>query len=271
MSALRGSSVAPSLPCTPTLDEADLKRRVDLIIAMGLIHELAHALWNASKQWFPNTDNRWEDEDRLVLRRNPSEPFYRDQREAELGYALESVLFDGMCQPTGVSEDSISNRWLTCPVYGLNVARFPGSYDGRPFDTENRGTAAQYGLKWSTSYPVAMDWVQRFFTREFWQKNVPQYELKAYHPQRWHGVRLAVPDLEPGQQLLVSPSPPQSPLPPREYNMNSPPPPIADFNPEAIITHTPPIDWDLLSLSDFGDDDISLGDAPSSPLDGHGA
>ncbi|KAF1347529.1 hypothetical protein BDV97DRAFT_415462 [Delphinella strobiligena] len=265
MSALGGSSPALSLPCTATLEETALKLRVDLHIAMGLVHELGHALWNVSKQWFPNTDNRWDV--RLVLRPK-RESFYRDQREAEIGYALESLLFDGMCQPTGVAEDSISNRWLASPVCGFHIARFPGGHDGRTSDIEPRGTAAQYGSKWTTLYPVAQDWVHRFFTKDFWQQNVPQYKLKAYHPQRWHGIRCAVPRLEHGQQLLVCPDRSQSPLPPREGRINSPPPPIADFGPDAFITHTPPIDWDMLSLSDFGDDDVSLGDVPSSPLDG---
>lgn len=93
----------------------------------------------------------------------PEEPFYRDQRLAELGFAFESVLFGGDIRP------------LTCDVaapFGFVVDDWPGVAEpqrqpGRATELgyTQRGGPTKWKVRWNTEYMVPMDFIKQFFTR----------------------------------------------------------------------------------------------------------
>lgn len=202
-----------------------------MFIAFHVIHELAHALVSASTEWLPDCGQIWLDAEHKIPGTAPREPFYRDQRTAELGFALESVLFGGTFNAIGLLDGSLSRIALAAPAYGLYIYRFPGWDDLNASPAESRGTAAQYGRSRSYFYPIQMDYLHRFFTQEFWEQKVPQYGIKAYHPQRWHGVLFQPRYYNPNEPAVplsmrepVTPSPPAS-------QMTSPPPGIDQFDP----------------------------------------
>lgn len=183
-------------------------------------------------EWKPNTDARWIDNDKKRRNPLPPEPFYKTQRVAEIGFALESVLIDGKMIPIGVMDSKIQPNLLVSPVYGLCISRFPGCWQPGPaYPEECMGEAAQFGRQFETMYAVRMDWVHNFFTKKFWHKTVPLHGLRAYHPQRWHGVQVALKPLNPGDDVFT----PETPSPvPNKTTMTSPPPDMNVFGPTIV-------------------------------------
>lgn len=84
----------------------DAVLRTQLVLAITLVHEVCHALHMAATN----------DQDE-------PEPFYRDHRLAEVGYAIESALLNGTIEPIG---DYAKFPELLAAPYGLTICRWPG-------------------------------------------------------------------------------------------------------------------------------------------------
>lgn len=153
-------------------------------MAMVLVHELCHAMYicGHSKQALVRSGKRYV------------EPFYGDQRIAELGTAWESTVFRGTIQSAGAEND---------PAFPYGVARYdwpglnragyapgPNPRVRRDGDGERR-SPARYGVKWGSQYLIKSKWIQGFFTRRFWDVEVERYGLSAFRPPKKSGVRLS--------------------------------------------------------------------------------
>lgn len=117
----------------------------------ALLHELCHAIYKAT----------------TPISMHGSEPFYRDDRMAELGWAFTQVVFGGGIYPLGRNP-----RHTACP-YGSGVARWP---EGISYGSGRmRASAARYGETYARRSIVKMQWLQKFFTRRFWDVDVAPY------------------------------------------------------------------------------------------------
>lgn len=231
----------PYGPTYNTLARTAMKRRAQLHLAVAIMHELCHGLLLASREFKPSVyDYCMAGKAIGISAFSPQnldfefEPFYRNHRVAELGYALEQVLFGGWYGMIAMNKSPFQFN-LTAPLYGLITATFPG--DGDPwnyFPEEMIAKGAQYGHSTTFRYPIPMDFIHRFFTRRFWDKVAPQYGLKAYHTNRHVGVKCNEPALSPGD-ILLTPQPP-SPDPPTTV-LDALPKPVDVYQP---IAQTPP-------------------------------
>jgi len=216
--------------------------RSHLSFAISIVHEICHALNWFSKEWLPDTSARL-----ASAVPNPIEPFYKDQRIAETGFAFEGVLLSGILEATGVLDDrltEVSMQPLSSAPYGMHIIRWPG----RNINAPSLGTAAEYGRKWSSIYPVTMKWMRDFFTESFWDKKVGSEGLKAFHPIRWHGIRLPEPDLEPGK-TMVSTREPETPEP-VEFDIDFPPP-LTEVEAQEFREHYKTAEADAEELREF--------------------
>lgn len=166
-----------------------------------MFHEFIHALyvvWN----------DHWSDSipPRYIA---PDEPYYRDQRQAELGFAFENKVVSGKTEPMMMKNE--------CCAYGLCVTRWPDMQRHSTDGSYELMSAAKWGQRWVTSYAIPMAWVQSLFTTTFWNSNVPRLSLiRAMHPPRFLGFRIypeqymvyhnESPDID-GQPIKPPPSP----------------------------------------------------------------
>lgn len=75
-----------------------------VFFAHTLLHELCHSVWKSSAALTP---------DRNTAPPHTSEPFYRDQRIAELGWAFQQAVFHGAVRPNGYNPlTPASPLWL---------------------------------------------------------------------------------------------------------------------------------------------------------------
>lgn len=135
-----------------TFDIDARNRRVDFSLALTLVHEVAHALYHATDDFKPSPEDVWLDDKKEVLDYDPKilEPFYKDDRLAELGWALEQILVDGVNEPIEhtVFDDPVSNSCTT--AYGLFIIRFPGGMQRKRirFPAESRGSSSEFGIQY---------------------------------------------------------------------------------------------------------------------------
>jgi len=125
--------------------------RSHLSFAISIVHEICHALNWFSKEWLPNTNARF-----ASAVPSPIEPFYKDERIAETGFAFEGVLLSGILEATGVLDDRLTEvamQPFSSAPYGMHITRWPGRSTSAP----SVGSIAEYGRKWSLIYPVTME------------------------------------------------------------------------------------------------------------------
>lgn len=211
------------------------ERRVHFHLGVNLFHEIAHALCLVSREYEPSIRALWHKPATGAFEEpyQVGEPFYRDHRLAELGWATEQLLFNSMHNI--IVHRSIRNASLgaSC-AYGVLTERFPGVLHSTHMlfpHLESRGSAAHYGLTRGTRYPVPMDYIHRFFTRKFWQDTVPKYGIFAYHAPKWHGASSSV-KLREDETMVPTPErEANAPLPVYEAD-EGPAPPIHLFDPK---------------------------------------
>ncbi|KAI9800397.1 MAG: hypothetical protein M1825_004167 [Sarcosagium campestre] len=117
------------------------KMRCEFFLANILVHELSHAFHNASR--FTS---------HLSPDLNIPEPFIENDREAELGHALEMHLWGGNIDPYVVDPDC---------GYGLMISRWPDARNGFII---NRPPGP-----FMTFYLVPMEFVHDVQTKRFWR------------------------------------------------------------------------------------------------------
>jgi hypothetical protein len=150
-----------SQPWTPGTDEESARLRTRYILAVTIVHEFAHCAWQIRKKG------------------NKVEPYLRDSPYNELGYELEKLIFSGMINATG------EPHHISAP-YGLYIERYPGQWTTSKYP---RGSPEDWGVNWCTDYPVHMDFVEKMFTKDFWNEQVARFGFASCRPERKKGVR----------------------------------------------------------------------------------
>ncbi|KAI9816891.1 MAG: hypothetical protein M1827_001536 [Pycnora praestabilis] len=129
--------------------------RIQFHMAVTLCHEVAHAAcFSTSKR--------------------PYEPFFENERIAEIGWSFENAVFGGMTDVFGDYQDCRAGiffvKWPTCSSLtgGLPVRRSP------------KGS--------STAYVVDMDYLQMIQTKEFWESGTVQLTIPKKVGHRYWAV-----------------------------------------------------------------------------------
>lgn len=160
-----------------TIDDASALLRTKFQLAMIMLHEYLHSVWQARYSLFaPGIPNSRYPNDGWSVSR---EPYFLDHRDNELGHAFIAELLGGIISPNG--------RYAATVPYGLHTSRWPGIRDSTP---TTLFSAAKWGMGWQTFYLCPMDYIQRIFTKQFWDKEVErQGMLGALTVPRELGVR----------------------------------------------------------------------------------
>lgn len=176
-----------SIDWTPGTDEESVRLRMQWMLATILVHELMHAMWIV---WHGT---------------KVGEPYYRDTRVAELGWQWESNLFSGTIVP-GIDGPAGAN-------YGFQFFRWPDINDStkiKPLTSYKKWG----GSVFQNRYAVDMEFVQGFFTHDFWDR-VERFGLATFEPEHRFGVRVKWPEpqLWPGESstapaFVEGPDPP---------------------------------------------------------------
>jgi pimeloyl-ACP methyl ester carboxylesterase len=143
-------------PKAASFDADASTHRMLTLLAHALIHELCHVAWKAS------ATRRLQD--KMV-----PEPFYRNERLAEVGWAFSQAVFGG-----GLAQLGRNAPQPSCP-YGLGMVRWPGGLKGERILAKERATAKRWGETYITKGVVHMRWCHKFFTRAFWEKGGAMY------------------------------------------------------------------------------------------------
>lgn len=173
LQVLRGDIKCTDFPKAKGFDDRAAVCRTILFFANILVHELCHVVFVNHNPHQPG--------------KKAMEPFWRDDRLAETGWAFSQTVFNCGFQPLGHNPKSVA-----CP-YGLATIRFPG---GLSYGTA-RASRARYRHVYTTRGAVPATYCHKFLTRRFWavdmQRDMEGHAMKV----EW---KLAV------QNALVDPS-----------------------------------------------------------------
>ncbi|KAI9832764.1 MAG: hypothetical protein M1819_003984 [Sarea resinae] len=156
--------------------------RSRLILAITLCHEVCHAIGMAT---YPVDQDDIDNPKPLV------EPFFEDDRQAEVGFAFEQTLFGGCIDPI---EADAGATW------GLSIEKFPSLVTKKHAINddpvvhhwpERRGPKA-----FSTRYLVRMEYVQSLFMTEFWSHGERANSMVSLKVWKHLGVRYLKAPLE---------------------------------------------------------------------------
>ncbi|TIA32572.1 hypothetical protein D6C79_09177 [Aureobasidium pullulans] len=179
----------------PGTDAKSAYLRTQLLFAITAVHEVLHAIWRVNNAKYSSTDPTI-----TSAYKQPFEPFWRDQRMNELGNAWEGQVFGGTFWPIGTPKSA-------AVPYGLFSLPFPGLTRVPPDDTViERGEPEEWGVNWSTMYPVEMEFVRSLFTHEKWRE-VQRYGIRRLRRTKKLGcrARLVNPDVKPAVLGVTSP------------------------------------------------------------------
>lgn len=169
-----------SQPWIPGTDEAAARLRTRYLLAVTIVHEFAHCVWKLNP-----------------LSANP-EPYLRDRPVNELGFELENMIFAGSAESSG-------KTYHVSAPYGLCTLRFPSQL--RTGTGEPRGQPQDWGINWTTEYPIHMTHCKKMFTKKFWDEDVARYGFAACRPERKKGVRSYYPEATASDPLEQGLSP----------------------------------------------------------------
>ena len=181
--------------------------RLSLMFANTLAHEIAHALRNA--RMAPPPLNTTVQPPRPM---QDYEPFFEDQRRAEVGHAWETVVVGGKLTDVTYGENSVE--------YGLFLEKWPDvddyfirlpineppliSFQGRglvvPPRTHIVPVRRRKAKKWTSLYGVPMAFIQQLFTKRFWEERIPKEGLQALRFKKTLGVRTRNFEWEEGEE-----------------------------------------------------------------------
>jgi hypothetical protein len=143
---------------------SEQRMRAAYMLAITLIHELAHAVYicrfPALRVPAASLRPGWSTDER--------EPFFGAQRKPELGHALETCLFDGG-KILSLGEDpefKLGLGWQRWPdVDDVGVKHH--SVENQSIPLVRIGSRAP---KWETVYAIKHEWIRRQFDRGFWKR-----------------------------------------------------------------------------------------------------
>lgn len=130
------------------------KLRFNLLVAIHIVHETAHAL-NLAHHRNRKSDPDWYSE-------NLGEPFLLDHPDAELGNCWEQYVFGGLIKP-------INNR-IDCS-HGLSIYTWPVGMEH--FDTERM-----------ILYSISMDYIESLQQMKTWQQDFDRVDTKVFRVPR---------------------------------------------------------------------------------------
>lgn len=148
------------------------KVRTILFLAVTLVHEMCHAMYTCNYPVDPNGTAP-----RLT------EPFYGNQRLAELGNAWESHVFRGSIEPLGAGTEPSLPFGLVCDSWpGL------GRHGVQHYHPEPN-SPAKYAVEGASHFAIPNRYVQRYFTERFWDVLVPRFGMRVFRPRKTAGFR----------------------------------------------------------------------------------
>lgn len=171
---LKGQTKSTEYVKTGNFDQGAALLRTRMHMAMIVCHEFTHALLNAT---WAREDNEWAPTPSTTttplppLPPLPPEPFFRDDRISELGWAFQQYAFGGLLRPIGNFHPNSADA--TFP-YGFFLEHFPGAIkkDDEYMRKFQRATPSQWGVTTRLRHGVHMNYVQKQFTKKFWNKTV---------------------------------------------------------------------------------------------------
>ncbi|KAJ9666926.1 hypothetical protein H2201_003060 [Coniosporium apollinis] len=163
-------------PAAEDLTEASILR-TRFHLAKTIVHEVCHAIKWAVTLPQLTSEGEWE---------LPYEPFFMDQRIAEVGAAWESVVFGGIVNPL---REDVDARW------GLGIEKWPKYWD----DSTGLNRAPSRRTH-NITYIVPTPYLHSLWTAAFWL-SLPLSGLSALHPPKTLGVSEAIPNTNfPGRE-----------------------------------------------------------------------
>jgi hypothetical protein len=142
---------------------SEQRLRAAYMLAVTLIHELAHAVYicrfPALRVPAASLQPGWSTDER--------EPFFSGQRKPELGHALETCLFDGG-KILSLGEDpefKLGLGWQRWPDVD-DVGVMHHSVENQSIPLVRNGVRAP---KWETVYAIKHEWIRKQFDRAFWE------------------------------------------------------------------------------------------------------
>ena len=168
------------------LDDHSAVLRSKYLLAILILHEFQHAYWRTlTTSYIPPLPPSGQKVQLYFIH----EPYYRDQRRNELGHAFQGQFFAGFIAPTGP-------RHGACP-FGLCHMRWPGGDHqldvSQNWSERELGSARKWGMLWQSIYAIPMDYIQKIFSRKFWEQDVELYgTVKLLRPPKDIGIRLAL-------------------------------------------------------------------------------
>ena len=167
-----GSLQAGTLPS----DEIAYALREDHILAMTVLHELAHAIHIV----------------RMKSAEAEAEPFFEDMREAEVGFAWEQIVINGRL-------DVIIQRGLSSARMGLYFFTWPDTFpvqdqlflSKHPLSDDDP-LFRRFGRRlWNTSYLVMMKYIQELAFRHTW-RDIARHGPQGLKMEKLVGRRFGV-------------------------------------------------------------------------------
>ena len=157
------ASLGPLLAGTLPSAEMAYALREDYVLAITILHELAHAIYLV----------------RMRSAKVDAEPFFGDMREAELGFAWEQFVLNGrldMVIRHGIPSARMGMYFITWPgIVPFQDQPFLGKYPLADDDPLLR----YFGRRlWRTSYLVMMEHIQALAFQRAWK------DIARYGPQR---------------------------------------------------------------------------------------
>lgn len=116
--------------------------------------------------------------EKTVMQPKRNEPFFNDQRLAELGNALETFIFGYLTYPLGSNCRTFGKRSTGASAaapYGMFMNAWPA------VDYEPRKPTLASAVHWSAAgtviSPIKQADIHKFFTQRFWSQQVPQNNI----------------------------------------------------------------------------------------------
>ncbi|MCJ1300187.1 hypothetical protein MMC08_002982 [Hypocenomyce scalaris] len=140
------------------------------LIATTILHELCHAIHSA----------------RTTI---PTDPFFEDDRQAELGFAWEQCVLNGPMHSVNRKDDENAN-------WGLQFFRWPTAYSYRdedyvykyPLEGDDPRILRTSRRSWATRYLVTMDYIQALVWVREWAEIARYGPLRLKMPKKY-GLR----------------------------------------------------------------------------------
>ena len=137
------------------------------LLAVTLLHEICHAI-------------------HIVRYKQDVEPFFKDHRQAELGFAWEQSVLNGKVYPVANKKLGIDNT-----LWGLHFNRWPDHWNSEeahmvhrwPTRLTDHPVLKASRRHWSTAYLVTMDYIQSLVMSLEWK------EIAKYGPERLKMVK----------------------------------------------------------------------------------